>query len=386
MLRPDVKPLNINFSSGPCAKRPGWNLNFLKNAALGRSHRSTNSKEKLGKLISITKDVLEIPKEYFVGIVPGSDTGAVEMAIWNCVGARPIDIYVWDSFGNDWANDLSIELKLPNLKVYKSEYGELPNFSNVNFDNDIMFNWNGTTSGVCVPNANWIPNDRNGLSICDATSAAFAMELDWQKIDIGTFSWQKCLGGEAAHGMLVLSPRAIDRINSFKPSRAIPKLFQLRKNDSINFDIFKGSTINTPSMLCVEDFLDALIWAKKIGGLRELISRSKRNLNLVSHWISSKNWIEFLCEDVNNISSTSICLKFVTENLKKNNFDYEKKLEKFIINFLEEENVAYDLGSYRSAPSGLRIWGGPTIESDDIKKLLPWIDYAYEKACTMIRD
>lgn len=384
MHRPDDKPVNINFSSGPCAKRPGWKFDILKNSSLGRSHRSSNSKEKLLNLILLTKEVLEIPPEYEVGIVPGSDTGAVEMAIWNCVGSRPIDIYVWDSFGNDWANDLSLELQLSNLTIIKSEYGKLPNLSCVNFDNDIMFNWNGTTSGVCIPNSRWISSDRKGLTICDATSAAFAMEIDWTKLDIATLSWQKCLGGEAAHGMIILSPKAIERLNSYIPCRPIPKLFQLKKNHKINLDIFNGSTINTPSMLCVEDFLDALNWAKGIGGLKELISRSKQNLDLVSNWVSSKSWIEFLCEDERNISSTSICLKFVRDNLMENNSDYEKKLEKFLVSFLENENIAYDIGSYRSAPSGLRIWGGPTIESSDIEKLLPWIDFAYEKACETI--
>ena len=382
MLRPTLKPTNINFSSGPCAKRPGWKLSNLKNSTLGRSHRSISSKNKLLKLIQLTKDILEIPSDYEVGIVPGSDTGAVELAIWNCVGARDVDIYVWDSFGNDWANDLSVEMKISNLKINKTNYGKLPDLSSVNFKNDIIFNWNGTTSGVCVPDSNWISLNREGLTICDATSAVFAMDLDWRKLDITTFSWQKCLGGEAAHGMLILSPKAIERINTYKPKRPIPKLFQIKKNDKINLDIFKGSTINTPSMLCVEDCLDSLSWALKIGGLRELISRSKKNLEIVSSWVNSKNWINFLSEDVRNISSTSICLKFVKENLKEKNDDYEKKLENFIINFLENERVANDIGSYRSAPSGLRMWGGPTVEKKDLEILLPWIDYAYEKALT----
>ena len=287
---------------------------------------------------------------------------------------------VWDSFGADWAKDIQLQLKLKDLDIIKVDYGKLPNLNSFDFKGDIVFNWNGTTAGVCVPNGDWIKNSRDGLTICDATSAAFAMDIDWSKLDVGTFSWQKSLGGEAGHGMIILSPKAVDRINTYSPNWPIPKLFQLKKNNEINLDIFSGSTINTPSMICVEDFLDVLNWTKEIGGLEELIRRSKDNLNIIKDWVFSSSWVDFLCEDLNNLSNTSICLKLIDPKLTTKSLETKNIIEKNIIKLLEENNVAFDIGSYRSAPPGLRIWGGPTVDNDDIKKLLPWLDWAYHKS------
>ena len=380
MTRPLVKPIRPEFSSGPCAKRPGWSLNVLKESTLGRSHRHKVCKNKLKNAIDLTKSILEVPDDYLVGIVPGSDTGAIEIAMWNLLGSKPVTILVWDSFGADWAKDIQLQLKLRDLCILKVDYGKLPDLNDLDFKSDIVFNWNGTTAGVCVPNGDWINNSHDGLIICDATSAAFAMDIDWSKLDVGTFSWQKSLGGEASHGMIILSPKAVDRINTYNPNWPIPKLFQLKKNNEINLDIFSGSTINTPSMMCVEDFLDVLIWSKEIGGLEELIRRSKANLNIIKDWISSSTWAEFLCEDHNNLSNTSICLKIRDSKLNNKSIETKNIIEKNIVKLLEENNVAFDIGSYRSAPPGLRIWGGPTVENDDIKKLLPWLDWAYHKS------
>ena len=380
MTRPLVKPIRPEFSSGPCAKRPGWSLNVLKESTLGRSHRHKVCKNKLKNAIDLTKSILEIPDDYLVGIVPGSDTGAIEIAMWNLLGSKPVTMLVWDSFGADWAKDIQLQLKIRDLCIFKVDYGKLPDLNDVDFKSDIVFNWNGTTAGVCVPNGDWIKNSHNGLIICDATSAAFAMDIDWSKLDVGTFSWQKSLGGEAGHGMIILSPKAVDRINTYNPNWPIPKLFQLKKNNEINLDIFSGSTINTPSMMCVEDFLDVLIWSKEIGGLEELIRRSKANLNIIKDWISSSTWADFLCDDHNNLSNTSICLKIRDSRLNNKSIETKNIIEKNIVKLLEENNVAFDIGSYRSAPPGLRIWGGPTVENDDIKKLLPWLDWAYHKS------
>ncbi len=385
MTRPLVKPICPEFSSGPCAKRPKWSLNTLNNSALGRSHRHKIAKSKLQKLIDSTKSILKIPKDYLVGIVPGSDTGAIEIAMWNLLGPRPVNIMVWDSFSSDWANDIQFQLKLENVHICKVDYGKLPDLNNIQFKGDIVFNWNGTTAGVCVPNANWINASRNGLSICDATSAAFAMDIDWPKLDVGTFSWQKCLGGEAGHGILVLSPKAVERINSYTPPWPIPKLFQLRKNGKLNLDIFSGATINTPSMLCVEDFLDALKWTQEVGGLSALIRKSKNNLNIIKNWISRSHWADFLCEDVNNLSSTSICLKLVDPKIIDLSLEIKNNIEKNIVKLLEEHEVAFDIGSYRSAPPGLRIWGGPTVENNDVKNLLPWLDWAYYETLDQLK-
>ncbi len=382
MTRPLVKPIRPEFSSGPCAKRPGWSLEVLKQSLLGRSHRHKDCKNKLKEVIGLSKSILNIPDDYFVGIVPGSDTGAIEIAMWNLLGSRQVTMLVWDSFGADWAKDIQLQLKLKNLNIIKVDYGKLPNLNGLDFKGDILFNWNGTTAGVCVPNGEWIKNSHDGLIICDATSAAFAMDIDWSKLDVGTFSWQKSLGGEAGHGMIILSPKAVDRINTYSPNWPIPKLFQLKKNNEINLDIFSGSTINTPSMMCVEDFLDVLNWSDEIGGLEELIRRSKDNLNIIKDWVSSSTWVDFLCEDLNNLSSTSICLKLTDTKLTTKSLEIKNIIEKNIIKLLEENNVAFDIGSYRSAPPGLRIWGGPTVDNDDIKKLLPWLDWAYKKSLT----
>ena len=380
MTRPLVKPIRPEFSSGPCAKRPGWSLEVLKKSLLGRSHRHKDCKNKLKEVIDLSKSILNIPNDYLLGIVPGSDTGAIEIAIWNLLGPKPVTMLVWDSFGSDWAKDIELQLKLKDLEIIKAEYGKLPSLSSFDFKSDIVFNWNGTTAGVCVPNGDWIKSSRDSLTICDATSAAFAMEIDWSKLDVGTFSWQKSLGGEAGHGVIILSPKAVDRINTYNPDRAIPKLFQLKKNNKINLDIFSGSTINTPSMICVEDFLDVLNWSKQIGGLEELIRKSKNNLNIIKDWVFSSRWADFLCEDLNNLSNTSICLKLIDPVLKNKSLETKNFIEKNIIKLLEENNVAFDIGSYRSAPPGLRIWGGPTVDNDDIKKLLPWLDWAYYKS------
>jgi len=377
MTRPLVKPIRPEFSSGPCAKRPDWSLQALTKATVARSHRHKAAKQKLEKIIELTKSILEIPDNYFVGIVPGSDTGAIEMAMWNLLGPRPINMLVWDSFGLDWANDIQSQLKLKDVVISKVDYGLLPDFSKENLQGDIVFNWNGTTAGVCIPNAEWINPNRDGITICDATSAAFAMKLDWSKLDVTTFSWQKCLGGEAGHGMLIVSPKAVKRINEYNPDWPIPKLFQLKKNNMFNQEIFSGSTINTPSMICVEDFLDTLNWAKNIGGLSELTFRSENNLNIIKDWVISSNWIDFLSENSNTISSTSICLKLIDPLIINESLELKNNIEKNIIKLLEEEKVAFDIGSYRSAPPGLRIWGGPTVESKDIQLLLPWLDWAY---------
>ena len=380
MTRPLVKPIRPEFSSGPCAKRPGWSLDVLKQSSLGRSHRHKVCKNKLKEVIELSKSILNIPDDYLLGIVPGSDTGAIEIAMWNLLGSKPVTMLVWDSFGADWAKDIELQLKLKNLNIIKVDYGKLPNLNDFDFKGDIVFNWNGTTAGVCVPNGDWIKNSRDGLTICDATSAAFAMDIDWSKLDVGTFSWQKSLGGEAGHGMIILSPKAIDRINTYSPNWPIPKLFQLKKNNEINLDIFSGSTINTPSMICVEDFLDVLNWTNEIGGLEELIRRSRDNLNIIKDWVILSSWVDFLCEDPNNISNTSICLKLIDPKLTAQSLETKNFIEKNIIKLLEENNVAFDIGSYRSAPPGLRIWGGPTVDNDDIKKLLPWLDWAYDKS------
>ena len=385
MTTPLVKPIRPEFSSGPCAKRPGWSLKNLDAATLGRSHRHKIAKKKLEQAIQLTKSVLQIPNDYLVGIVPGSDTGAIEMAMWNCLGTKPVEILVWDSFGLDWANDIQSQLKIKELSISKVDYGSLPDLYDINFMNDIVFNWNGTTAGVCVPDANWINKNRDGLTICDATSAAFAMDIDWSKLDVTTFSWQKCLGGEGGHGMIILSPKAVERINLYNPQWPIPKLFQLKKNNKLNLDIFSGSTINTPSMLCVEDFIDALNWSIEIGGLPELIKRSKNNLKIVADWVSSSNWVDFLSENSKTVSNTSICLKLVDPKIIKQPLEIKNNIEKNIITILENENIAFDIGSYRSAPPGLRIWGGPTVDNEDVKRLLPCLDWAYNKTLKKLK-
>ena len=374
--KPKNKPACLNFSSGPCTKRPGWSVDVLKDALLGRSHRSSEGKLKLNKAIEDTKELLSIPSDYKVGIVPASDTGAIEMAMWNLLGARPVEVLSWEVFGKDWKIDIEEQLKIPESNYHDVEFGLLPDLSKVNFDNDVIFTWNGTTSGVRVPNADWIPDNRKGLTLCDATSAVFAQELDWDKLDATSFSWQKVLGGEAGHGMLILSPRAIEHLKKFTPSWPIPKIFRLTKNGKVIEGVFSGETLNTPSMLCVEDYLDVLSWVKSIGGSKGTIERAEKNFIIIDDWVKKNSWIEFLCLDRNNLSNTSVCLKFEQE-LSKEDEDVQRDFAKSIGKILEEENVAFDIVNHRNAPPGLRIWCGATVESGDLVTLLPWIDWAY---------
>ncbi len=377
--RPEKKPDRPFFSSGPCVKRPGWSINNLPTFTLGRSHRSKVAKDKLKEVITLSKKILRLPNDYKLGIVAGSDTGSIEMAMWSMLGERGVEILGWENFGNDWIKDVSSQLKIKNLKIYQSEYGKLPDFSKINFSNDIIFTWNGTTSGVCVPNADWIKNDREGLVMCDATSAVFAMHMDYSKLDVITWSWQKVLGGEAAHGMIALSPKAIERLKTYQPTWPIPKIYRLAEDKKVLEGIFEGETINTPSMLCVEDCLDGLLWLESIGGLEGAIKRSKKNLEEIKFWIKeNKDWINFLAENEETISSTSICLKIVDPIFKKLKKEDQAIKLKIINSILEKENVAYDINSYRTAPAGFRIWGGATVEKVDIELLLPWIKWAYQ--------
>ncbi|HYY38834.1 MAG TPA: phosphoserine transaminase [Xanthobacteraceae bacterium] len=377
---PAVRPLVPHFSSGPCAKRPGWSLSALTDAVLGRSHRSKSGKAKLKRAIELTREVLEVPPDYRIGIVPASDTGAVEMALWSMLGARPVTMLAWESFGEGWVSDVTKELKLPNVTVLRAAYGELPDLAKVDPASDVVFTWNGTTSGVRVPNADWIAADRAGLSICDATSACFAQELDWPKLDVVTFSWQKALGGEAAHGMLILSPRAVERLESYVPPRPLPKIFRLTKGGKLNQGIFEGETINTPSMLCVEDYLDTLAWAKSIGGLQALIARAEANAKAIADWVAVTPWIEFLARDPALRSNTSVCLKVVDPSVAKLSPDAQAAFVKSIAAALEREGIAYDIDAYRDAPPGLRIWCGSTVERADVEALTFWLDWAFAKS------
>ena len=378
MNKPNTKPKHPYFSSGPCSKRPGWSLNVLSNAFLGRSHRAKIGKSKLNEVITKSKQVLELPDDYFVGIVPASDTGAIELAMWSLLGQRPVDVCGWETFGLTWVKDITKQLKLNNVTTHQtSNYGEIPDLSKVNFDNDVVFTWNGTTSGACVPNANWIPDDRKGLSICDATSAVFAMEMDFKKLDVITWSWQKVLGGEGAHGMIALSPRAVERLESYEPDWPMPKIFQIAKNKKFTKEIFEGATINTPSLLATEDAIDALNWCISIGGQKELIKRSQSNLNVIKNWIESNDWVEFLATDPATYSSTSICFKFTHPDFTKLDNENQKKLVKEVCSIIEKEEAGYDINAYKDAPAGIRIWGGATVESSDIEKLLPWIEWAF---------
>jgi phosphoserine aminotransferase len=380
MNEPSIKPNRPYFSSGPCAKRPGWSVEALSAAFVGRSHRSATGKALLGEVIERSRALLGIPKDYRVGIVPASDTGAVEMVLWSALGARGVDMLAWESFGATWVTDVTKQLKLPDVRRFEAEYGDLPDLSQVDGERDVVFPWNGTTSGVRVPNGDWIRRDRKGLSICDATSAVFAMELPWDKLDVATWSWQKALGGEAAHGMLVLSPRAVERLETYTPPRPLPKIFRMLKGGKLNEDIFKGSTINTPSMLCVEDALDSLRWAESIGGVRELVARSQRNLAVISHWVAKTSWVEFLAKEPGIRSSTSICLSLVEPWFKALDKDAQMAFVKKMTRPLDEKGVAYDINSYIDAPPGLRIWGGSTVESKDVEALTPWLDWAYARA------
>jgi phosphoserine aminotransferase len=374
---PKIKPRVPHFSSGPCAKRPGWSVTNLQNACVGRSHRSEDGRAKLAEVIERSKQILGVPADYRLGIVPASDTGAVEMALWSLLGLRPLDILAWENFGQEWVKDVVDELKLPEINLMKAPYGSLPDLDEVDFSHDVVFLWNGTTSGVRVPNGDWIEADRQGLTICDATSAVFAMDVPWDKLDVVTYSWQKVLGGEAQHGVLVLSPRAVERLESYQPAWPIPKLFRLTKKDKLIEGIFKGDTINTPSMLCVEDALDGLKWAESIGGLSGLISRSEANLKAIANWVEQSSWADFLAEKPETRSCTSICLKIVDSWFTSLSPEEQAKCAKKVAKLLEQQQVAYDIASYRAAPPGLRIWGGATVETEDIEALLPWLDWAY---------
>jgi phosphoserine aminotransferase len=377
---PGERPVIPHFSSGPCAKRPGWSLQALTDAVLGRSHRSKIGKAKLKRAIDLTREVLQAPADYRIGIVPASDTGAVEMALWSLLGPRPVTMLAWESFGEGWVSDVLKELKLKDVKVLKAPYGELPDLSKVDPNSDVVFTWNGTTSGVRVPNADWIKADREGLTICDATSAAFAQKLDWTKLDVVTFSWQKALGGEAAHGMIGLSPRAVARLESHTPAWPLPKIFRMTKGGKISEDIFEGATVNTPSMLCVEDYLDTLNWGKSIGGLNALIGRADANAKALSGWVARTPWIEHLASDPAIRSNTSVCLKVVDPAVLALPPDAQAKFIKGIAAVLEKEGIAYDIDAYRDAPSGLRIWCGATVETSDVEALTEWLDWAYAQA------
>ena len=377
---PGVRPAVPHFSSGPCAKRPGWSLQALTDAALGRSHRAKLGKGKLKRAIDLTREILEVPADYRIGIVPASDTGAVEMALWSLLGARPVTMLAWESFGEGWVSDVQKELKLKDLTVLKAPYGALPDLAKVDWSNDVVFTWNGTTSGVRVPNGDWIAADRKGLAICDATSAAFAQRLDWPKLDVATFSWQKALGGEAAHGMLILSPRAVARLETYKPAWPLPKIFRMTKGGKLNEAIFEGETINTPSMLCVEDYLDTLAWAKSVGGLEALIARADANTKAIADWVKGTPWVDFLAKDSATRSNTSVCLKVVDPAVTKLPADAQAAFAKTLAAMIEKEGAGYDLAHYRDAPPGLRIWCGATVEASDVEILTQWLDWAFAKA------
>ena len=378
--QPTLRPANPNFSSGPCAKRPGYSLQNLADAPLGRSHRAKVGKAKLKLAIDLTREILQVPADYLIGIVPASDTGAVEMALWSLLGARGVDMLAWESFGEGWVTDVVKQLKLKDARVLKSGYGQIPDLASVNFDHDVVFTWNGTTSGVKVPNADWIPANRQGLTICDATSAAFAQRLDWAKLDVVTFSWQKVLGGEAAHGMLIISPRAVARLESYQPAWPLPKIFRMTNNGKLIKGIFEGDTINTPSMLCVEDYIDALEWAQTIGGLNGLMSRANANLKAIADWVARTPWVDFLATNEAIRSNTSVCLKIVDPAITALPAEGQAAFVKKIPALLEAEKIAYDIDGYRDAPPGLRIWCGATVETADVAALTHWLDWAFAKA------
>ena len=377
LIKPDKKPENPNFSSGPCSKHPDWSLENLQGALLGRSHRSNSGKSKLSNAIELTREVLEVPNDYLIGIVPASDTGAVEMALWSLLGPKPVELVAWESFGAGWVSDVVNHLNIQDYNKIVAPYGELPDLVDINFSHDVVFTWNGTTSGVRVPNANFIPTDRTGLTICDATSAAFAQRLEFSKLDATTFSWQKVLGGEAGHGVIILSPRAVERLESYEPPWPVPKIFRLTKNGKLIEGIFRGETINTPSMLCVEDYLDSLNWAKTIGGLNGLINRADKNAEVLGKWVEQTNWVDFLAIDPETRSNTSVCLRIVDPDILEMEIPKQAEFSKSIVIRLEEQGVAYDIGAYRDAPAGLRIWTGATIESSDLAVLTAWIEWSY---------
>jgi Phosphoserine aminotransferase len=379
---PAVKPANPNFSSGPCSKRPGWTLEALAGALTGRSHRAKPAKARIQQAIDLTRELLEVPPDYRIGIVPASDTGAVEMVLWSALGARGVDMLAWESFGAGWVTDVQKQLKLPDVRVLDAPYGELPDLSQVDFSRDVVFTWNGTTSGVRVPNADWIPADRQGLTICDATSAAFAQELDFTRLDVVTFSWQKALGGEAAHGVLILGPRAVERLETYKPDRPLPKIFRLTKGGKLIEGIFKAETINTVSMLCIEDAVDAMRWGLEIGGLAAMRARADANYKVLADWVARTGWIDFLAKKPEQRSNTSVCLVITDPEVAALDAEARAAFAKAIVSRLDREGVAYDIGAYRDAPPGLRIWTGSTVEAADLEKLTPWLDWAFaqEKA------
>ena len=379
MEKPNKKPNNPNFSSGPCAKRPGWKIENLINANTGRSHRSGEAKLKLKLVIDKSKELLNLPNDYVVGIMPGSDTGALEASIWSLLGERGVDILAWENFGKDWIQDVVKQLQISNLNVHDVDYGQFPDVTKVNFQNDVIFTWNGTTSGVKVPNADWIPDTREGLTICDATSAIFAMPIDYKKCDVLTWSWQKVLGGEAAHGMIAMSPRALNRLENFKPSWPIPKVFRIANNNKIIKGIFEGSTINTPSMICVEDALDGLNWAEKNGGLNFLLDTSMNSFGLIHEWIQNNDWVTFLSENKNTeyLSNTGITFKICENWYLAKSADDQRLIVKEICKLLSDENVAFDINGYAKAPPSFRVWAGGTVETNNIKLLLPWLEWAY---------
>ncbi|MEX0406288.1 phosphoserine transaminase [Aquibium sp. LZ166] len=375
--KPGLRPESPNFSSGPCAKRPGWSPEALKNAPLGRSHRAKVGKARLERAIDLTREILQVPAGYRIGIVPASDTGAVEMAMWSLLGERGVDMVAWESFGAGWVTDVIKQLKLKDARTIEAPYGKLPDLSTVDFDRDVVFTWNGTTSGVRVPNADFIPADRKGLTICDATSAAFAQRLDFSKLDVVTFSWQKVLGGEGAHGMLILSPRAVERLETYKPAWPLPKIFRLTSGGKLIEGIFKGETINTPSMLCVEDYIDALEWAKSVGGLEGLVARADANFGVLDRFVEASSWLGHLAVDPATRSNTSVCLSIVDPDIMALDIEAQAIFAKNLSATLEKEGAAYDIGAYRDAPPGLRIWAGATVETSDLQALLPWLDWAF---------
>ncbi len=376
-VAPRVRPQNPNFSSGPCSKRPGWSLDALKDAALGRSHRSPLGRAKLKEAIDLTREVLEVPASHRIAIVPGSDTGAVEMAMWSLLGARGVEVLAWESFGAIWVTDAVAQLRLPNVKATVAEFGKLPDLSAVDFANDVVFTWNGTTAGVCVPNADWIPADRAGLTICDATSAAFAMELDYAKLDVVTFSWQKIMGGEAAHGVLILGPRAVERLESYVPAWPLPKLFRMTHDGKLDEGLFQGDVINTPSMLCVEDYLDALKWGRSVGGLKGLVGRANRNAAVIHDYVARTPWLQNLAEDPATRANTGVCLRIVDPAVLALPAAEQRAFANQLVGLIEAQGVGYDFGAYRDAPPGLRIWCGATVEASDLAALAEWLDWAY---------